>query len=353
MKIAIILGTRPETIKLYSIIKHCEKTGNEFVLIHTNQHYSKEMDHIFFEELNLPVPDYNLCIGSESHGKQTGRMLEKIEPVLLKEKPNYTFVQGDTNTTLAGALAACKLSYPVCHVEAGLRSYDRTMPEEINRILADHVADYLFCPTPRQKEILLKEGIDPMKIFVTGNTIADAVLSLKQTLDESLLEKYNTVKKQYVLLTMHRPSNVDLKDKLTVQLANVSRIAARYDMDVLFPLHPRTKNRLDYFAVSVPGNIRLIKPLGFKDLLTLEANAKIIITDSGGIQEEACILGVPLLNIRENTERPETVEVGASKIVGSDYNKLQAGFDYYMNSEHDWSSPYGENVTEKIFAALV
>jgi len=352
MKIAIILGTRPEIIKLYSIIKHCQQTNVGYFLIHTNQHYSKEMDQIFFEELELPKPDYNLAIGSGSHGKQKGRMIEKIETILIEEKPSHVFVQGDTNTTLAGALAASKLDCDVCHVEAGLRSYDRQMPEEINRVLSDHIADYLFCPTEKQKEILLSEGIDLHKIFVTGNTIVDAVSKMKQAFENGLLKQYNLAKEQYILLTMHRPANVDFKEKLSAHLVNIAKIAGEHALPVVFPVHPRTDSMLKNFAIKIPGNIRLIKPLGFKALLNLEANARIILTDSGGVLEEACILGVPSLNLRENTERPECVEIGASKIVGADYNKLRKEFNYYINSSRKWSHPFGMEVARKIFAIL-
>lgn len=352
MKLAIILGTRPETIKLYSIIKHCQQENRDFFLVHTNQHYSEEMDRVFFEELALPGPDYNLTIGSGSHGEQTGRMIEKIEAVLVDEKPSHVFVQGDTNTTLAGALAASKLDCEVAHVEAGLRSYDRQMPEEINRVLTDHVSDYLFCPTEKQKKILLSEGITPDKIFVTGNTIVDAVCQVKQAFDRGLLNRYGLAKKQYVLLTMHRPSNVDCKEKLSAHLLNIARVAKEYALPVVFPVHPRTENVLKNFAVKVPANIRLIKPLGFKTLLNLEANARIILTDSGGVQEEACILGVPSLNLRENTERPECVEVGASKIVGADYSKLKEAFNFYMSKPIKWTQPFGKDVAKKILALL-
>jgi UDP-N-acetylglucosamine 2-epimerase (non-hydrolysing) len=352
MKIGIILGTRPEIIKLYSIITFCEKNHENYFLIHTNQHYSKNMDKIFFEELELPKPKYNLNIGSGTHGKQTGLMLQKIEKVLLEEKPTHIIIQGDTNSTLAGALAASKLNIKVCHVEAGLRSYDREMPEEINRIITDHISDYLFCPTNKQKEILLTEGIPENKIYVTGNTIVDAIYLIKEKLDNSIIKKKNLVEKEYIFITMHRPSNVDKKKTLSKQLENISNIAKEYNLKTIFPIHPRTQNNIKKFNINIPKNIFIINPVGFKDLLTLELNAKIILTDSGGIQEEACILKIPSINLRENTERPECVEVGASKIVGSDYRLLKEGFIYFQKNV-DWNNPFGSGVAgEKIIKIL-
>src|SRR3989339_466416 len=342
MKIAIILGTRPEIIKLYSILKYCEKNNINYTLIHTNQHYSENMDQIFFEELNLPKPEYNLNIHSGTHGKQTGIMLEKIEEVLLKEKPTHVFVQGDTNSVLAGALAASKLNIKVCHIEAGLRSYDKNMPEEINRIVTDHVSDFLFCPTIKQKEILLSEGISEKKIFVTGNTIVDVIYQIEKNLNSSILKKNNLIKNNYILLTMHRPSNVDNKEILSKQINNISKIARIYSTKVIFPIHPRTQKNIGKFNINVPKEIIIISPLGFKDLLALELNAKMIITDSGGIQEEACILNIPSLNLRENTERPECVEVGASRVVGSSYKKLEEGFKYYLKNRKKWNNPFGD-----------
>ncbi len=343
MKIAIILGTRPEIIKLSPIIRYCANNQLDYFIIHTNQHYSDNMDKIFFKELGLVEPQYNLGIGSGEHGAQTGKMLVAIEKVLLAAKPDLVLVQGDTNTVLAGALAAAKLQIKVGHVEAGLRSYDRTMPEELNRIVADHIADWLFCPTDQQAKILLGEGIAKEKIFITGNTIVDAILHSIKNINHDLLSRLNLKEKQYILLTMHRPSNVDEKDALAKQLTNISRLAEDKGLEVVFPIHPRTLKNIKAFALNIPDNIKVIEPLSFIDLLTLEKFAKIILTDSGGLQEEGCILGVPTLNLRDNTERPECVEVGASKIVGSDYNKLSDGFNFYDRADNiKWLNPFGD-----------
>lgn len=343
MKIAIILGTRPEVIKLSPIIRYCDSQQLDYFVIHTNQHYSDNMDKIFFQELQLTTPKYNLGIGSGEQGEQTGKMLVAVEKVLLIEKPNIVLVQGDTNTTLAGALAAAKLQIKVGHVEAGLRSYDRTMPEEINRIVVDHIADYLFCPTDKQAGILLEEGINKEKIFVTGNTIVDAIVHSAKNINNDLLLRYNLEKGKYILLTMHRPSNVDDKNILAKQLNNISHLARDKNLKVIFPIHPRTLKNIKNFNLTIPSNIKIIDPLGFVDLITLEKFAKIILTDSGGIQEETCILGVPSLNLRANTERPECVEVGASKIVGSDFNELLRGFNFYDQADgFKWPNPFGD-----------
>lgn len=354
MKIAIILGTRPEIIKLSPIIRYCEKEKRDYFIIHTNQHYSENMDKVFFKELNLPTPKYNLNIGSGGQGDQTGRMLVEIEKILLQEKPNIVLVQGDTNSVLAGALSASKLGIKVGHVEAGLRSYDRTMPEEINRIITDHISDYLFCPTEKQKNILLNEGISEEKIFVTGNTIVDAVNQSLKLINKNLLNRYKIKEKAYILLTMHRPSNVDNKQILSKQLDNISKLAKKKGLSVIFPVHPRTKKNIELFNISIPDNFKVIEPLGFIELLCLEKNAKIILTDSGGIQEEACILGVPSLNLRENTERPECVEIGASKIVGSDYKQLEEGYDYYNKlNKYCWENPFGDGKSSKKMMEII
>ncbi len=347
MKIGIILGTRPEIIKMSSIISECERKKIDFFILHTNQHYAKNLDKIFFEDLQLPKPKYNLNIGSGNYSFQIGKMLIGIENVLIKETPDIVLVQGDTNTVLAGALVASGLNIKVGHVEAGLRSYDKNMPEERNRVIVDHLSDFLFCPTIKQKAILLKEGIDKNKIFVTGNTIVDIVLNIQKNINMSLLKKYGLEKKEYILVTMHRPSNVDDKIILEKQLKNISDLAKNRKIKVIFPVHPRTLKNIKKFNIKIPNNIMTINPLGIVDLITLEKFAKIILTDSGGIQEEACILGTPCLILRENTERPECLEVGAGKIVGSDIVKFEEGFLFYDDKNIKWKNPFGDGKTFK------
>jgi UDP-N-acetylglucosamine 2-epimerase (non-hydrolysing) len=356
MKIAIILGTRPEIIKLSSVIRESQSKGLDFFIIHTNQHYSKEMDEIFFKDLELSKPKYNLNVGSGPHGSQTGNMLIKIEKVLEKEKPDIVLVQGDTNTVLAGALAASKLQIKVGHIEAGLRSYDKTMPEETNRIITDNISDFLFAPNDLQKEILLSEKIDKEKIFVTGNTIVDAV---NQNLEMAkkkykILKKLNLKPKKYILLTLHRPSNVDNKETFEKILTALDKVSKELNLPIIFPIHPRTQNQIKLFGLKLPKKVLAIKPIGFLEFLDLENNSALCLTDSGGIQEESCILKVPCVTLRENTERPETVQVGANIIAGTDPEKILKSVKKMLAKKPAWKNPFGDgNAGKKIIDILI
>ncbi|MDO8608924.1 MAG: UDP-N-acetylglucosamine 2-epimerase (non-hydrolyzing) [bacterium] len=353
MKICFILGTRPEIIKLSPVIRQCVDQKIDHFIIHSNQHYSQNMDDIFFKELELEPPQYNLNVGSGLHGEMTGKILTGVEKILIDEKPDWVLVQGDTNTVMAGALAASKLHIKVGHVEAGLRSYDREMPEETNRIIADHISDALFCPTQKQADILLHEGIDKSKIFVTGNTIVDAVL--ENTL---LLKKHrefdNYQTKKFFLVTAHRPSNVDSKETLTELLNTLTSIATKYNFPFIFPIHPRTKKQIELFNIKINNNfIKLIDPTGYLEMLALEKNSQIIFTDSGGIQEEACILQVPCITLRENTERPETIEVGANILVGRNEKLALDASQKMLNIPRTWQNPFGDGTSSrKIFELL-
>jgi UDP-N-acetylglucosamine 2-epimerase (non-hydrolysing) len=343
MRPCIILGTRPEIIKMSPIIRSCEQEGLDYFTIHTGQHYSYEMDRIFFEELKLPLPRYNLDVGSGSHGVQTGKMLGGIEDILKKETPDIVYVQGDTNTVLAGGLAAAKLGIRVGHVEAGLRSFDRTMPEEINRILADHIADLLFAPTESARSLLLKEGIPGEKIFVTGNTIVDAVnenLEIART--STILADLKLTGHAYLLSTVHRQENVDDRHRLAGILKGLDAVVGKCGMSVVLPMHPRTRKMIGEFGIAVPQTVRVIEPCGFMDFLQLEANARLALTDSGGVQEECCILGVPCVTLRENTERPETVEVGANVIASHESDHILAGAEQMMGRKGGWKNPFGD-----------
>jgi UDP-N-acetylglucosamine 2-epimerase (non-hydrolysing) len=356
MKISIILGTRPEIIKLSPIIRILENSGEDWHIIHTNQHYSENMDKIFFKELNLPNPKYNLNIGSGTHGEQTGKMLIKIEKVLLNEKPDVVVVQGDTNTVLAGALVASKLKIDIAHVEAGLRSFDRAMPEEINRVLTDHLSSYLFAPTEIAKNNLIREGIDKEKIFVVGNTIVDATLQNLRIAEKK--DFLNGIDNDYFLLTLHRAENVDNKDRLKDIIDALFEMIEIYKKPIIFPIHPRTKKRLKEFnlfeRLKSNKNIEIIEPVGYLEFLMLEKNAKLILTDSGGVQEEACILKVPCITLRDSTERPETVEVGANILVGSDKNKLIKAVEIMLKRDRDWINPYGDGKSgERIVKILI
>ncbi len=344
MKRAIILGTRPEIIKMSPIIRECIKQKLDFFILHTGQHYSYNMDRLFFEELNLPEAKYNLDVGSGLHGEQTAKMLSGIEKILLSEKPDIVLVQGDTNTVLAGALAAAKLHIKIGHVEAGLRSYDRNMPEEINRILADHASDMLFAPTKNSRVLLLKEGIPESKIFVTGNTVVDAVYQNQKIAKEKsdVMRKFSLEEKKYMLVTAHREENVDVKEKLAGILEGLNRIYSEFQMPILFPIHPRTEKRIKEFGLKIPEGVQLVSPQGYLDFLLLEAGACLIVTDSGGVQEEGCILRVPCVTLRENTERPETIEVGANVLAGINPESILECAKMVMEKEGDWLNPFGK-----------
>ncbi|HCC84748.1 MAG TPA: UDP-N-acetylglucosamine 2-epimerase (non-hydrolyzing) [Candidatus Pacebacteria bacterium] len=341
MKCAIILGTRPEIIKLSPIIRECQKNHTEFFIIHTNQHFSANMDAIFFKNLSLPQPRFNLNIKETLHGKMTAMMLIKIEEILLQEQPDWVLVQGDTNTALAGALAASKLQIRVAHVEAGLRSYDRSMPEEINRVLVDHVSSLLFCPTKNQQTILISEGINKEKVQIVGNTIVDAVQqNLRLTTNSDLIGKYS--KTGYVLLTLHRPSNVDNPIELQQIMESLEQLAKILTVPVLFPIHPRTGKKLKEFAIHPDSQlIKMIEPVDYLEMLALEKNALIILTDSGGIQEEACVLHTPCVTLRDNTERPETLEVGANILSGRNIAELSKNVKLMLAKTKTWRNPFG------------
>jgi UDP-N-acetylglucosamine 2-epimerase (non-hydrolysing) len=301
------------------------------------------MDRVFFEQLSLPEPKYNLNVGSGSHAEETGKMLIGIESVLKSEKPDVILVEGDTNTVLAGALAACKLMIKVGHVEAGLRSYDRKMPEETNRILVDHCSDMLFAPTEKSRKILVHEGIPNDKIFVTGNTIVDAVC---QNLEisrekEDVLNQLGITKNDYFLATVHRQENVDNEERFQGILRGLQMIRDKLNLKGIFPIHPRTKKQMEAFNIQL-NSLRLTEPLDYPSFLQLESNAKLILTDSGGVQEEACIVKVPCVTLRHNTERPETLEVGSNTLAGTNPNTIFAEAKRMLNKQRDWVNPFGD-----------
>ncbi len=355
-KIGIILGTRPEIIKMSSIIRYCEENNVNYFIVHTNQHYSENMDKIFFDELGLPQPKYNLGIGSGTHGDMTGRMLIEMEKVFSKEKPDVILVQGDTNTVMAGALVASKMDIKVGHVEAGLRSYDRTMPEEINRVVADHISDYLFPPTKDQVNILKGEGIKGSKIFITGNTIVDAVYECSKIAEEKsdILKRNNIEKNGYILMTSHRPATVDNKKNLETVLSAVDELAKKHDKKIIFPIHPRTKKMIEDFEIEISERYIIIEPIGYLDMLVLQGNSFMIVTDSGGLQEESCILKKKCAVIRENTERPEAVDVGGCVLVGnSDGRKINDKIEELLERDVEWSNPFGDGTAGKEIVELI
>jgi len=355
MKVSIILGTRPEIIKMSSIIKECQEKKIDYFILHTNQHYSENLDKVFFEELKILKPRYNLKIRSGTHAEETGKMLIGIEKVLMKEKPDIVLVEGDTNTVLAGALAATKLHIKVGHIEAGLRSYSKKMPEEINRILTDHCSDFLFAPTKKAKNILIREGIVKKNIFVVGNVIVDVVyqnlrIAKKQS---KVLKKLQLKNKKYFLLTVHRSENVDNRKRIEKILNAIDLVYKKFGLPIIYPIHPRAKKMIKNFKLDVSDEIKLIEPVGYLDFLQLEANAELVLTDSGGVQEETCILQVPCVTLRDNTERQETIEVGSNMLSGVNPQKILISVSKMLIKKRNWENPFGDgNSGKKIIRIL-
>jgi UDP-GlcNAc3NAcA epimerase len=324
MRLVSIVGARPQFIKLAPVSSALRQWYEE-IIIHTGQHYDYRLSALFFDELALPTPDYTLETGSGLHGAQTARILEAIEPILMKVRPDWVIVYGDTNSTLAGALAAVKLHIPIAHVESGTRSFNRTMPEEINRIITDHISNYLFCPTETACRQANKEGITQGVEFV-GDVTYDIFLQVQSKIDahaQFLLPTLSITPQSYLLIPLHCPSNTD--DPAAMQ--NIARALNQVDMPIIFPIHPRTRAYLEHYDIVWGKNIRFIEPVGYLDMLALQRDAYRILTDSGGIQKEAFFFGVPCVTLREDTEWPETVEVGWNVLVGSCYQAILEALD--------------------------
>jgi UDP-GlcNAc3NAcA epimerase len=318
MKIVTVVGARPQFIKAAAVSRVLRSApGVQEVLVHTGQHYDENMSEIFFRELEIPEPDYNLGIGSGSHGAQTGRMLEAIEEVLLREKPDWVLVYGDTNSTLAGALAAVKLHIPVAHVEAGLRSFNRRMPEEINRVLTDHAADLLFAPTEVAVRNLRREGIPAERIHLVGDVMYDVAQYYGQKAEQrsGILEQLGVEPRGYILATVHRAENTDDPRRLRAIVGSLLEISR--EVPVIFPVHPRTRKAIEGNGLwnESAGNLRMITPVGYLDMIMLEKHARLIATDSGGVQKEAFFYRVPCVTLREDTEWVELVELGWNRLV--------------------------------------
>lgn len=345
MKIISIVGARPQFIKCAALSKELRKTNEEKIL-NTGQHYDLEMSEVFFKELSIPNPDYNLGIGSGTHGEQTGKMLIEIEKILTRERPDLVLVYGDTNSTIAGAFAASKIGIRVAHVESGLRSFDRSMPEEINRILTDHISTMLFCPTPQAVTNLKNEGII-QGVHLVGDVMQDALLLYSAIAGKvsTIIEKLNLNVGEYFVLTVHRSGNTDNKENMRGIIDALERIKSK----VVFPVHPRTEKYLKEYGFwdKMPSNVIAIKPLGYLDVLKLMNNAGKILTDSGGIQKEAYMFGKPCITLRENTEWNETVDLGWNVLVGTDMDKIVGAVENFKFSENRIPL-YGENVSEKI-----
>lgn len=340
-KILSIVGARPQFIKLFPLSRALREQYDEMI-VHTGQHFDAEMSELFFKELEIPKPDINLDINKGNHGEQTGKMLIELEKVMLEEKPDLVIVFGDTNTTLAGALNAAKLHIPALHIEAGLRSFNRTMPEEINRVMADHAADYLFTPTKTAMENLNKEGLQE-KAFLTGDIMIDSLEAiLEKAGKKDTLSKLD-LSNPYYLMTLHRPYNVDDPARLQLILDKLADL----NRQVVFPVHPRTRNIIEQYNINIPNTIQIIKPQGYLDFINLQANCEKILTDSGGIQKEAYIQKKPCLTIRPETEWTETVEDGWNTLVNPENEEFVDKIRNFKPTNKQ-SDIFGKNVTERM-----
>lgn len=324
MRLASIVGARPQFIKLAPVSRALRERHEE-IIIHTGQHYDYRLSSLFFDELAIPAPNYHLEIGSGLHGAQTGQMLAAVEQVLIKEAPDRVIVFGDTNSTLAGALAAAKLHIPIAHVEAGLRSFNRAMPEEINRVLTDHLADRLFCPTKTAYKHARSEGIT-RGVEVVGDVMYDMLLQTREKISsraQQLLPKLDVAPQTYALATVHRPVNTD--DPAAMR--EIAHALNNLSMPVIFPVHPRTQKFLQQYGIEWGKHVHCIEPVGYIDMLALEQGAYRILTDSGGVQKEAFLLGVPCITLREETEWSETVETGWNVLTGIQSQRIIAAFN--------------------------
>lgn len=323
MNLTVVAGARPNFMKVAPIMwEAARRPGVNACLVHTGQHYDEKMSKLFFDQLRIPKPDVDLEVGSGSHAMQTAEVMKRFEPVLLSQRPDAVVVVGDVNSTIACALTAVKLGIPVAHVEAGLRSHDRTMPEEINRVLTDSISRWLFVSEPSGVENLRKEGADASNVFFVGNVMIDTLIACQDRFERALeLTDFGVRERQYAVLTLHRPANVDDPSTFAQLLSAVAEV--QRELPVIFPVHPRTRKALLSQSFNLP-NLRLVDPLGYLEFMKLISHARLVLTDSGGIQEETTYLGVPCLTLRNNTERPITVEKGTNVLVGLDPVRIVA-----------------------------
>jgi UDP-N-acetylglucosamine 2-epimerase (non-hydrolysing) len=343
LKVINVAGARPNFMKVAPIVAAMKRRSGEFqsILVHTGQHYDARMSDAFFRDLAMPEPDVDLGVGSASHAVQTAGVIQAFEPYVINEKPDWVVVVGDVNSTVACALVCAKLGVKVAHVEAGLRSRDRTMPEEINRILTDQIAELLLTPSPDANENLRAEGIPEERIRFVGNIMIDSLLAhLERSQNSQVLSELNLHPRQYAVLTLHRPSNVDEKGAFARILDALQEISRR--VPIVFPAHPRTRRMIDELGLTERvenlKNLLIIDPLGYLDFLSLVSKAKLVLTDSGGIQEETTVLGIPCITLRENTERPITVEMGTNALAGTDTNKIVTAANYALDNSLDQST---------------
>jgi UDP-N-acetylglucosamine 2-epimerase len=351
MKIISIVGARPQFIKYAPLSREIIKT-DQSILIHTGQHYDYNMDKVFFEELDIAEPDYYLGVGSGTHAYQTAEMMKGIEDILLKEKPGLVIIYGDTNSTLAGALAAAKLHFRTAHVEAGLRMFDKSIPEEINRVLADYCSDYLFCPTRTAIDNLKREGIT-QGVFLTGDVMIDALhFNIAISEKTNILDTCGIVSKKYIVVTLHRAGNTDVRQKLEDIVNALIRLSELGEI-IVFPAHPRTTKMLKTFGLfdKLKDKVKLIEPLGYLEFLKLMNHAKKILTDSGGIQKEAYILKVPCITLMDSTPWVETVDDGWNVLAGSNTEKI-IHLVQHFEPEHVYSNVFGKGACKKIMRII-
>jgi UDP-N-acetylglucosamine 2-epimerase (non-hydrolysing) len=364
IKLLVVAGARPNFMKVAPLIKQIRAYGTDgkqngaspsYRLVHTGQHYDEKMSDIFFGELGIPAPDINLGVGSGSHAAQTASVMAKFEPVCEQERPDWVVVVGDVNSTMACTLVCAKLGIKVAHVEAGLRSFDRTMPEEVNRIVTDSLADLLLTPSSDADENLKREGIPAAKIQMVGNVMIDTlVANLPQARAKGLLAQAGLQPKSFVYVTLHRPSNVDHPESLAAVMAELKRLARR--LPVVFPMHPRTRKMCAQFGISLEAEtgLKILEPIGYHDSLCLTENARLVLTDSGGLQEESTYFRTPCLTLRPNTERPITVDIGSNKL--TNLARLAADLEAVLNRELRFGSIpplWDGRAAERIVSSLV
>jgi UDP-N-acetylglucosamine 2-epimerase (non-hydrolysing) len=354
-QLAFVLGTVSEAIRLAPVIRACERRGVDHTVIDTGERRGSGLEQSLFDQFDLTEPEVTLDIGSGSHGEQTGMMLAEIERVLAEVAPDVVIVHGDANSTLAGAIAASRMAPEVAHVGAGLRSFDRVTPEETNRVVADHVADYLFAPTEKNRWYLVREGITELRITVTGSTAVDALDRVRQIGPgkAAVLDDLGLVEGGFLLMNVHCEGNVDDPDRFRSLLQGAARAGDAHDLDVVYPLHPRAREWVERSGLDVPAGVRTIDPLEYVEFIQLLSASAAVLTDSGSVQEEACVLGVPCVTLRNNTERSETTEVGANRLSQCDPDGVYRAVTETLEGDTDWESPYGDgDAAERILDAL-
>jgi len=340
-KCLIVLGIRPDIINYQPLVNEFKRKKIDFSIVHTGQHYSYFFDGLFFKQLNFPKPDYHLKIGSGTQAQQLGKLVQKFEKVLLKEKPDLVFSFSDANPALSGIVAS-KMGIKVAHLEAGMRSYDWRMQEEKNRRLLDSISDYLFTPTLSTKKNLIREGIPVHRIFQVGKPIFEVLNNFEEKIDKNkILNELDLSKRNYFLVTAHRPENVGVKKPLGNILAALEGIHKKYEKPIIFPIHPRTRASIKKFGLKVPKGVKLLDPVGFLEFSKLEKNAFCCVTDSGTVQEDTCIFRVPCVTMRISTERSETIEVGSSIAAGVNKVHIMDAVDKMVNRKPNWKNPYG------------